>query len=57
MCSVPCMHGHVNVDSFTHLLMMVFGDSPLLDVARKATVVSGVFLHSLTQHIFIQRLL
>ena len=54
MHSIPCIYGHVGVNSLPHLLPVMFGDSPLLE-AGNSTVVSRVFLHSLTQCVFIQR--
>lgn len=54
MHSVPCIYGHVGVNSLPHLLPVMFGDSALLE-AGKSTVVSRVFLHSLAQCVFIQR--
>lgn len=48
MHSVPCNYGHVvGVDSFIHLLIIMFWGDPLLDVAKKSTNVGGFFLHSL----------
>ena len=52
MHSVACIYGHVGVNSLTHLLTVLFGDSPLLDEAGKPTVVSRVFLHLLNVFLF-----